>query len=100
MQLSLNVGVEEFIASVQGELEKMVPSDVAKNSLLKVSENLDEGAPALKTCQKHIKVANYSEYSWSTVHHYQSDEKNYHHINNKSHCTICNHMQACVYVFK
>ena len=58
----------------QKGLDKMAPSDEAeKATLKKVSKRLDEGASALKMHQKHIKVANHSEYGWSTVRHYQSD---------------------------
>lgn len=70
----INVGVEEYIVLAQKGLDKMAPSDEAeKATLKKVSKHLDEGASALKMHQKHIKVANHSEYGWSMVRHYQSD---------------------------
>lgn len=74
MQFSFNMCVEESIVSTRRELEKMVPSDAAeKASVKKASEHFDKGASTLKKRQKHIKVADRSEYGWRMVRHYQSD---------------------------
>ena len=74
MQFSFNAGVEESIASAKKQLEKMAPTDEAqKTSLKKAAEHLDEGVSVLKMRQKHIKVADRSEYGWIMVRRYQSD---------------------------
>ena len=74
MKFSFNVGVEESIASAKKQLEKIALTDEAqKASLKKAAEHLNEGVSALKMRQKHIKVADRSEYGWNTVRHYQSD---------------------------
>ena len=74
-QYTFNSGVEEAIASAQQELERMASSvdDGGKESLRKAADHLEEGASALKTRQKHIKVADRSDYGWGAVRHYQSD---------------------------
>ena len=65
MQFLFNTGVKESIASAQKQLEKMTPTDAAeKASLKKATGHLDEGVSALKTRQKHIKVADRSDYGW------------------------------------
>ena len=38
----------------------------------KAATLLDEGLKALERCQKHIKVADHSEFGWATVEHYHS----------------------------
>ena len=44
-----------------------------KESLKKAVDYLEEGAFTLKTRQKHIQVADRSDYGWGAVHHYQPD---------------------------
>ena len=74
MQFKFNQEVEESIASAKKELEKMAPSDTGERATLsRATELLEEGASALKTRQKHIKVADRSRFGWGTVRHYQSD---------------------------
>ena len=52
----------------------MAPSDSEERATLsRAAELLEEGASALKTRQKHIKVADRSRFGWGTVRHYQSD---------------------------
>ena len=74
-QYTFNSGVEESITSAQQELEKTASSvdDGGKDSLKKAADHLEEGASTLKTHQKHIKVADRSDYGWGVVRHYQSD---------------------------
>ena len=60
--------VEESIDSAKKkELERMASSSLdskAKESLTRVTDHLEEGASAIKTHQKHIKVADHSGYGW------------------------------------
>ena len=44
-----------------------------KEALKKVTDSLDEGTKALTTRQKHIQLADCSEYGWSTVKYYKAD---------------------------
>lgn len=39
----------------------------------KVEASLDEGSKALATRQKHIQLADHSEYGWATVKYYEAD---------------------------
>ena len=74
MQFLFNTGVGESIASAKKQLEKMVLTDEVKKALLKkAAEHLDDSVSALKMRQKHIKVADHSEYGWNMVRHYQND---------------------------
>jgi len=74
MQYTFNLGVEESILSAQRELEKMAEAVQSwKESWKKATDYLDEGVSALKTRQKHIKVADCSDYGWGTVQRYQAD---------------------------
>ena len=47
--------------------------DKDKEVLKKATESLDEGAKALATRQKHIQLADRSEFGWSTVRYYEAD---------------------------
>ena len=74
MQFKFNQEVEESIESTKKELEKMAPSDSGERATLsRATDLLEESASALKTQQKHIKVADRSRFGWGTVCHYQSD---------------------------
>ena len=75
MQYTFNLGVEESISSAQRELEKMAEAvqSEGKELLRKATDYLDEGASALKTRQKHIKVADHSDFGWGAVQRYQAD---------------------------
>ena len=75
MQYTFNLGVEESISSAQRELEKMAEAvqSEGKESLRKATDYLDEGASALKTRQKHIKVVDRSDFGWGAVQRYQAD---------------------------
>ena len=44
-----------------------------QSALLRIRNQLDEGAKALATRQKFIKIADRSEFGWATVKYYQSD---------------------------
>ena len=67
-QYTFNSGVEESITitSAQQELERMASSvdDGGKESLKKAMDHLEEGASVLKMRQKHIKIADCSDYEW------------------------------------
>ena len=71
IQYTFNSRVEESISAAKKELKKIKPgSDEDKESLQKASNSLDEGIKAIEKRQKHIKVADSSEFGWTTVQHY------------------------------
>ena len=73
-QFNFNCGVEDAIASVKTELSKAKPTDSSTSEAVKKAElYLDEGSKALATQQKHIKIADHSDLSWTTVNHYMAD---------------------------
>ena len=39
----------------------------SQDLLKKAKQSLDQGIQAIEKCQKHIRVANNSDYGWSTV---------------------------------
>ena len=74
MQFNFNSGVQESIAAARSELVKMTPEGKReKETLKKVTAFLDEGAKSLATRQKHIQLADRSEYGWATVKFYEAD---------------------------
>ena len=73
VQYSFNSGIEESISSAQRELRKITPvGEEQKEAWKKVDGFLDEGIKSLEKRQKHIKVADRSDYGWATVEHYDS----------------------------
>ena len=73
-QFSFNSGIEESITAARSELAKLTPSgEKEQEALKKASASLDEGAKALATRQKHIQLADRSEYGWATVKYYEDD---------------------------
>ena len=71
IQYNFNSGVEETISVAKEELKKIKPgNDKDKEPLQKASNSLDEGIKAIEKRQKHIKVADSSEFGWTTVQHY------------------------------
>ena len=73
-QFNFNASVQESIATAKNKLAKMVPAgEREKEALKKATDSLDEGAKALTTRQKHIQLADRSEYGWSTVKYYKAD---------------------------
>lgn len=73
VQFNFNTGVQESISSARRELEKITPTrDEQKEALKKAHVFLDEGMKSLDKRQKHIKVADRSDYGWSTVEYYDS----------------------------
>ena len=73
-QFSFNSGIEESIAAARSELAKLTPlGEKEQEALKKASASLDEGAKALATRQKHIQLADRSEYGWATVKYYEDD---------------------------
>ena len=62
------------MVSALKELELLELSENGeKEALKKVKTHLDEGMKALGKWQKHIKVADRSDYGWSMVQHYNSN---------------------------
>ena len=73
-QYKFNCSVEEAISSAHTELAKVkssVPEE--RESLKKVESSLEEGLKQFTTRQKHIKIADRSDFGWGTVAHYQED---------------------------
>ena len=55
------------------ELAKVNATDEpAKEAIKEAETSLDEGLKTLEKRQKHIKVADRSEFGWATVEHYES----------------------------
>ena len=72
IQFNFNSGVEESIVAVKKELEKIEATGEQEEPVKKAATLLDEGLKALERRQKHIKVADRSEFGWATVEHYDS----------------------------
>ena len=71
IQYNFNSGVEESISAAKEELKKIkLGNDKDKELLQKASNSLDESIKAIEKRQKHIKVADSSEFGWTTVQHY------------------------------
>ena len=70
-QYNFNTGVQENIASARNELVKLTSNPSNKDALARVDACLDEGAKALHTRQKHIMIADSSD--WGAVRHYEAD---------------------------
>ena len=62
-----------FNTKIQDTLEETKAAAQA-NALDKVKDSLQKGEDLLKECQKHILLADKSEYSWSTVQEYKNSE--------------------------
>ena len=72
VQFNFNSGVEESISSACRELKKITPTeDKHKEALKKADMFLDKDMKSLEKRQKHIKVADRSDFGWSTVEHYE-----------------------------
>ena len=62
------------MCSAKEELAKVKPAVAEEKATLKRAETkLEEGTKALAEQQKHIKVADRSEFGWATVNYYQDD---------------------------
>ena len=73
-QFNFNTSIQESITTAKGELAKLTPAgEREKEVLKKATESLDKGAKALATRQKHIQLADRSEFGWSTVRYYEAD---------------------------
>ena len=70
VQYSFNLAIEDSISTAKAELEKIKPSDASEAEAMKKA--LDEGIKALEKRQKHILVADSSEFGWTTVQHYDN----------------------------
>ena len=70
-QFHFNSGVQETIATARSELEKLAMDPSDKDALSKVDACLDEGTKALQKRQKHIMIADTSD--WGAVRHYEAD---------------------------
>ena len=73
-QFDFNTKVEDHIEAARKELGKVTPSNPDKATVSKAIAHLDEGTKAIVVRQKHIKVADRSEFGWSVVSIYESDE--------------------------
>ena len=73
VQFSFNSSVEESISAAKQELARLTPTGSDQQATLKRAQmHLDEGAKAIEKRQKHIKVADRSDYGWATVQHYDT----------------------------
>ena len=73
IQFNLNSEIEESIGAAKKELSKLTTNDEQDKGVIKKAETfLDEGLKTLEKRQKHIKVADRSEFGWATVEHYES----------------------------
>ena len=70
----------ESISAVKKELSQLADglattsSEAQKAALKRTANHLDEGIKAITKRQKHIKVADRSDYSWATVQAYDTDD--------------------------
>ena len=68
VQYNFNSTIDESITAAKQELEQMKPTKKGQQECLKKAKaHLDEGKKALEKCQKHIMVADRSDYGWATV---------------------------------
>ena len=73
IQFGFNSRIEELMSCARREPKKIEGvGDVQKESLKRVDSFLEEGMKSLEKRQKHIKVADRSDYGWATVEHYDS----------------------------
>ena len=73
IQFTFNFGIEESIDTAKKELSKITSNDEQDKEAVKKAEMLlDEGLKALEKRQKHIKVADQSDFGWPTVKYYES----------------------------
>ena len=56
------------------ELAKVGTGIVYPKLLDSVQDELDKGEKEIAACQKKIRIANRSEFSWATVEAYESDD--------------------------
>ena len=72
IQFHFNAGIEESICAAKKELRRVSTADSReKQAIQKAEALLDKGLKALEMQQKHIKVADRSEFGWFTVEHYE-----------------------------
>ena len=73
-QYQFNSTVEKAMGSAKEELMKLKPTAPEEKAVLKkAEEKLNEGTKALAKRQKHIKVADRSEFGWATINYYRDD---------------------------
>ena len=73
IQFTFNATVADSISSAKKELERFKPTEKeAQETLKKAQQSLDEGMEAIEKRQKHIRVADSSDYGWSTVQLYDA----------------------------
>ena len=69
--LLIPLKLDDSITAAKLELAQVKPTDKGQHKCLNKAEaHLDEGKKALGTRQKHIMVADRSDYSWATVQQY------------------------------
>ena len=80
VQFHFNDTLGESISAAKKEFSQLADgfattSSEAQKAALKRTENhLNEGIEAITKRQKHIKVANHSDYGWATVQAYDTDD--------------------------
>jgi len=72
-QFIFNSKVQETIASARSELGKLEEDPTDKSTWSKADVCLDEGKKALQKRQKHILIADRSDYGWRAIRHYEVD---------------------------
>ena len=72
-QFNFNSGVQETIASARSKLGKLAEDPTDKSAWSKADACLDESEKALQKRQKHILIADRSDYGWGAVRHYEAD---------------------------
>ena len=72
-QFMFNAEVADIVEAATKKSQKLAPADVKqKKTVDEALEELKEGASAIAERQKHIRIADQSEYHWRTVEAYKS----------------------------
>ena len=72
-QFLFNTEVADRVEAAAKKLQKLTPADVKQKKIVdEALEELKEGASAIAERQKHIRIADQSEYHWRTVEAYKS----------------------------
>lgn len=72
IQYHFNVMVENSMNAAKKEFTKIsLPTNKQRDVMKKATDHLDEGIKAI--AKRHIKVADHSDYGWTTVQSYDND---------------------------
>ena len=79
VQFQFNATMEDSIGATKKKLSQFVDSlttssEGQKESLKRTIAHLDDGIKAITKRQKHIKIADHSDYGWATVQAYDMDD--------------------------